>query len=200
MRICAICIRINLFTYLLPPCSTALLEKLTDFQQIKKFPTFYGTRNFIIAVTSARHLSLSWASSIQSILPHPISWRSILILSPHLRLVVPSGLFPSGFPTKTMYTPILSLIRATYPAHLILLDFFTLTILGVKKCRLSAISYSVYPQLPSILEAVPPSLAWGRVMQWLEGHIYRGHTKYTKCIWQHEYTTCVLLHATWKRV
>ena len=52
-----------------------------------------------------RHLSLSWASPIQSIYLPPTSWRSILILSTHLRPGLPSGLFPSGFPTKTLYTP-----------------------------------------------------------------------------------------------
>jgi len=36
-----------------------LLEKLTSSQLVKKFPTFYGTRMFITAVTSAGHLSLS---------------------------------------------------------------------------------------------------------------------------------------------
>ena len=37
--------------------------------------------------------------------PHPTSWKSILILSTHLRLGLPSGLFPSGYPTKTLYAP-----------------------------------------------------------------------------------------------
>jgi hypothetical protein len=69
------------FTYLLTPLSRVLLEKLTCSQLVKKFPAFYGSRKFITAFTISRHLSLSWASSIQSIHPHPTSWRSTLILS-----------------------------------------------------------------------------------------------------------------------
>ena len=49
----------DLFTYLLTPWSRVLLEKLTGLQLVKKFPAFYGTRRFITAFTSARHLSLS---------------------------------------------------------------------------------------------------------------------------------------------
>ena len=93
-----------LLTYLLTPWCRVLLEQLTGLQLVKKFPAIHGTRRFITALTSVRHLSLSWASPIQSIYPHPTSWRSILI-SNHLRLGLPSGLFPSGFPTKTLYTP-----------------------------------------------------------------------------------------------
>ena len=40
-------------------CSTVLPEKLIGSQPVKTFPTFYGTRRFITAFTSARHLSLS---------------------------------------------------------------------------------------------------------------------------------------------
>ena len=39
------------------PWSRVLLEKLTGRQLVKKFPTFYGTRRFITAFTSARHVS-----------------------------------------------------------------------------------------------------------------------------------------------
>ena len=118
-----------LLTYLITPWCRILLEKLTGSQLVKKFPAFHGTRRFITALTSGRHLSLSWASPIQSIYSHPTFWRSILILSTHLRLGLPSGLLPSGFPTKTLYTPLSSPIRATCPAHLIHLDFITRTIL-----------------------------------------------------------------------
>jgi hypothetical protein len=118
-----------LFTYsILSPWSRVLLEKLTGLQLVKKFPAFYRTRWFITAFTIASQLSQSWASSIQCIPPHPTSWRSVLILFSHLRLGLPSVLLPSGFTTKTMYTPLPHPIYVLRP--FILLDFITRTVVG----------------------------------------------------------------------
>jgi len=46
-------------------------------------------------------------------------------------------------------------------------------------CRLSVTAYSIYLQLPSISEAVPPSTTWGCVMPWCKGPTYQVYwTKY----------------------
>jgi len=68
--------------------------------------------------------------SIHFMPQHRTSWRSILILSSHLCIGLPSGLFPSGFPTKTLYKPVLSPIHAIFPTYLIVLNLITRAILG----------------------------------------------------------------------
>ena len=110
---------IYLLTYLLTPWCRVLLEQLTGLQLVKRFPAFYGTQRFVTALTNVRHPSLSRANPVQSIYPHTTSSRSILILSAHLRLGLPSGLLPSGFPTKTLYThPLLTHTRQMpSPSH-----------------------------------------------------------------------------------
>ena len=70
----------------------------------------------------------NWLSASQEIygiykclppVPHPSYWRSILIIFSHLCLGLPSGLFPSGFPIKTLYIPLLSPLHATCFIYLI---------------------------------------------------------------------------------
>ena len=123
---------------LVTPRSTVLIEKRAGFLIVKKFPTIHGNRRFITAFTRARHLSPPRPRSIQSMPPYITSWRPILILSSHLRLGLPSGLFPSGFPTKILYKIILSSICATCPAHLVLFDLITRTTLGEEYRSLSS--------------------------------------------------------------
>ena len=133
-----------LLTYLLTPWCRVLLEKLTGLQLVKKFLAFHGIRRFITALTSVRHLSLNWASPIQSIYPHPTCWRSILILSTHLCLGLPSGLPPSlRFPHQDPIYSLSSPIPSTCPAHLILLDFITRTILGEEYKLFSSSLYNI---------------------------------------------------------
>ena len=84
-----------------------------QFAASQEIPCISWNRKVHYCIHSVRHLSLSWASSIQSVPPHPTSWRSILISSP-LHHVLPSGLFPSGFTTKTLYMLLVSPIYVLY--------------------------------------------------------------------------------------
>ena len=71
----------------------------------------------------------SWSSS---------HLRSILILSFHLLLGLPTVLFASEFPTKTLYAPLLSPTPDKCPTHLVLFDLIALIVFGVKYSSLSS--------------------------------------------------------------
>ena len=101
-------------TYLLTPWSRALLEKLTGFQLVKKFPAFYGARKFITSFTSTRQLSQSWGSSIQSITPPYFLKINLNVILPSMPWSPKWSLFlrfPHRNPVCT--SPVLSPIRAT---------------------------------------------------------------------------------------
>jgi hypothetical protein len=70
--------------------------------------------------------------------PQTHTLKICLLLYFHLSLRLPSGLFPSGFPTKTLHASLISPIRATCLAHLILLDFINRTIVGEENRSLSS--------------------------------------------------------------
>jgi len=83
--------------------------------------------------------------------------KSILILSSELSLGLSSGLFPSVFPTKTLYTPLFFPIRATCPAH-ILFEFMTRIILGEEY---RSISSSLCSFLYSLVTSQPVNTVQG---------------------------------------
>ena len=115
------------------------------FATSQEIPAFHGNPRFITTLTSARQLSLSWASPIQSTYPVPTCWISILILSTHLRLDFPCGLFTSGFPTKNLYTR----SRHPYATHVQPISF---SILGeVYKSFSSSLCSFLYSPVTSCL-------------------------------------------------
>jgi hypothetical protein len=94
-----------LLTYLLTHCMVqSIIWKTDSHSACQKISCFlYGTWRFITVFIKVRHWTLYWGSRIQFAPSNPISLRSILILSSHLRLGLRSGLLCSGLPTKTLY-------------------------------------------------------------------------------------------------
>jgi len=86
---------------------------------------FYGNRRFITVSISR---NLSWARSIQSTPSQNKTLRYVLTLPDHLRL----GL-PSDFHTKILYASLNLLMRASWPAQLLLLDLIALTIIVLRE-------------------------------------------------------------------
>jgi hypothetical protein len=92
----------------LTPWSRVTPKKPTGSQIVKKLPPFYGNRRFITAFTKARHLSLPWARSTQSMIPShfpKIQFNIILPFIPESFKSSPSLRFPHQDPVCTSPLP-----------------------------------------------------------------------------------------------
>jgi hypothetical protein len=100
-------IHVIFITYLLQGAESFLRSYPVNFAASQEIPPIYGTRKFLTVPTSAHHLSLSWANSIQSpTYPYPEPTPS----SPHNPLQLPED--PSEY-----YPPICVLVfrMASFP-------------------------------------------------------------------------------------
>ena len=106
------------------------------------------------------HLPATWHILSQL---DPVLTPIFHLLKIHLNVTLPSmlglqsGFFPSGFTTKTLYIPLLSPIRNTFPVHHILPDFITHTILG-KEYRSSSLSLCRFLHSPLTLSLLRPNI------------------------------------------
>jgi len=64
-------------------------------------------------VHKIHHFFVSWARWLQSLPSHPVSWRSVLILSSSRHLGLPNRLLPSGFSTR----PCMTFYHVQYTPH-----------------------------------------------------------------------------------
>jgi hypothetical protein len=101
-------------THELTPWSWVLIQKAPVVQLLENSPLF-GTRRFITVFTRARHRSASQTRLIQFVTPHSTSLWYVLLLASHTRLGLPTDLFPSGFPNKTLDAFLFSHTHAIYP-------------------------------------------------------------------------------------
>ena len=131
-------------------------------QLVKKFPAFHGTRRSITALTRLRQLFLFRASRIQSIYPNPTSWRSILILSTHLRLGLHSGLFFTKNIWQTFYRTTCT-TRSVRPESSVPWKLTTLRlVLGQRLCNMQVCCSEIRVPVGFNLNYILPLLAHSR--------------------------------------
>ena len=114
----------HLTDWLIPWCRV-LLENFIVPQLVKNYPLFCATRRFIIAFTTASHLSIALTTLIQST-PAPSYLFQI-----HFSITLPSTFtsfkcsFPPALPNKIPYASFPFPIHATCPTNFVLLDLMT---------------------------------------------------------------------------
>jgi len=84
--------------------SRVFLEKMTGSQLVNKFPTVYWIRKYCTAFTTARHISLFWARSIQSMPPIARLEEPVWYYPPTNALVFQVDFFPQVSSPKPLCT------------------------------------------------------------------------------------------------
>ena len=109
----------NKYTYLLTPWSSVLLEKLTGSAGSQEIPRILWNPKVLYRIHKCPP-PVPILSQSHPVSTPPTSWRSILILSSHLRLGLPNGLL--SFPTRNLCTP----LPSPYAPHATPTSFFSI--------------------------------------------------------------------------
>ena len=109
----------------------------------------------------------SQVNPVNAILPYFLL-RYMVTISSHLLTGFPSGLFPSGFPTKSLHAPLLFSIHTTCPTHHILLDLTTLIISDKQKSEAPHYALFSILRLNTTISIIPKDY----VTRMLHAHIH----------------------------
>jgi hypothetical protein len=122
---------------------------------LKNFTMFHGTRKFITVFTRARSGPYPEPDKFRLTAAFCFSKINFYTI-PHLRLSLPSGLFPSDFHTKTLHVFLFSPMRDIYPVLFILIGLIIL-IISSDECKLwssSLFSFLQDPVTSSLLSQI----------------------------------------------
>ena len=178
--------------YLLTPWCRVLLEKLTGLQLVKKFHAIlwnpkvhYRTQKRpppfpVLGQPNPVHIPTSHLLENHPNITHPSTPRS------------PQWSLSLRFPHQDTIRPLSSPIRATSPAHLILLDFITRTILGEEYRLLSSLLCNLlHSPVTSSLLGQPVQLYSNYLMTNTVGHLPLSHLQFRRQAKRQEMTNSV---------